>query len=60
MCVYSMYSNLQENAKKKPAVLATFECSLSEFVSPFLDSVMGVDLLMEPTKDFPGIISPKV
>ena len=46
-------------------MLATFESSAFEFLFPYLDkdphpNVVDVDLLMEPTKDFPGIISPKV
>ena len=47
-------------------VLATFETSGLEFLFPYpqlrptYTSGVDVDLLMEPTRDFPGIISPKV
>ena len=47
-------------------VLATFETSAVEFLFPYpqlrptYTSGVDVDLLMEPTRDFPGIISPKV
>lgn len=47
-------------------VLATFETSAAEFLFPYpqlrptYTSGVDVDLLMEPTRDFPGIISPKV
>ena len=42
-----------------------FECSALDFFCPEEDKEniaehVEVDLLMEPTKDFPGIISPKV
>ena len=47
-------------------VVATFETSALELLFPF-PSLRGpycagvdVDLLMEPTKEFPGIIAPKV
>ena len=49
-----------------PVVLATFETSGLEFLFPYpqlrptYNSGVDVDLLMEPTRDFPGIISPKV
>ncbi|KAA0203497.1 hypothetical protein HAZT_HAZT009660 [Hyalella azteca] len=47
------------------AVLAVFECSVRELLFPATKrrlsySGMDLDLLMEPTRDFPGIISPKV
>ncbi|KAF2357051.1 Spermatogenesis-associated protein 6 N-terminal [Trinorchestia longiramus] len=47
------------------AVLAVFECSVKELLFPAPSrrnsySGMDLDLLMEPTRDFPGIISPKV
>lgn len=49
-----------------PIVLATFETSGLEFLFPYpqirpsYNSGVDVDLLMEPTREFPGIISPKV
>ena len=56
----------QETADHQDVVLATFETSARELLFPFPQlrgpycSGVDVDLLMEPTKDFPGIISPKV
>lgn len=47
-------------------VLATFETSGLEFLFPHpqlrpsYTSGVDVDLLMEPTRDFPGVIAPKV
>ena len=47
-------------------VLATFETGGLEFLFPYpqlrptYTSGVDVDLLMEPTRDFPGIISPRV
>ena len=59
------YNIFQENPDEKPSVLANFECSVFEFLFPYPEKqkypdVVEVDLLMDPTKDFPGIISPKV
>ena len=57
---------LQEAADRPPAVLATFETSALELLFPYPQlrgpycAGVDVDLLMEPTKEFPGIISPKV
>jgi hypothetical protein len=57
---------LQELSPGHSVVLATFETSAIEFLFPFpqlrptYTSGVDVDLLMEPTRDFPGIISPKV
>ena len=56
----------QETADHQDVVLATFETSARELLFPYPQlrgpycSGVDVDLLMEPTKDFPGIISPKV
>ena len=49
-----------------PLVLATFETSGLDFLFPYpqlrptYNSGVDVDLLMEPTREFPGVISPKV
>ena len=49
-----------------PLMLATFETSGLEFLFPYpqlrptYNSGVDVDLLMEPTREFPGVISPKV
>ena len=49
-----------------PVVLATFETSGLEFIFPHpqikhsAPAGVDVDLLMEPSSNFPGIISPKV
>jgi hypothetical protein len=49
-----------------PLVLATFETSGLDFLFPYAqlrptyNSGVDVDLLMEPTREFPGVISPKV
>ena len=57
---------LQELSPGHSVVLATFETSVLEFLFPYpqlrptYTSGVDVDLLMEPTRDFPGIISPKV
>ncbi len=59
---------LQENVADHhpPLVLATFETSGLQFLFPYpqlrptYNSGVDVDLLMEPTRDFPGVISPKV
>ena len=56
----------QETADHQDVVLATFETSARELLFPYPQlrgpycAGVDVDLLMEPTKDFPGIISPKV
>ena len=65
MILLYMYYIFQENPDEKPNVLATFECSVFEFLFPYPEKekypdVVEVDLLMDPTKDFPGIISPRV
>ena len=47
-------------------VMATFETSGLEFLFPYpqlrptYTSGVDVDLLMEPTRDFPGVIAPRV
>jgi hypothetical protein len=57
---------LQEVSPGHNVNLATFETSALEFLFPYpqlrptYTSGVDVDLLMEPTRDFPGIISPKV
>ncbi len=57
---------LQELSPGHNVNLATFETSALEFLFPYpqlrptYTSGVDVDLLMEPTRDFPGIISPKV
>ena len=49
-----------------PLVLATFETSGLDFLFPYpqlrptYNSGVDVDLLMDPTREFPGVISPKV
>ena len=56
----------QETSEKSDVVLATFETSALELLFPYPQlrgpycAGVDVDLLMEPTRDFPGIISPKV
>ena len=57
---------LQEAGDKPNVVVATFETSALELLFPFPQlrgpycAGVDVDLLMEPTRDFPGIIAPKV
>ena len=57
---------LQETSEHQDVVLATFETSAKELLFPYPQlrgpycAGVDVDLLMEPTKDFPGIISPKI
>ena len=57
---------MQETSEHKDTVLATFETSAKELLFPFpqlrgpYGAGVDVDLLMEPSHDFPGIISPKV
>ena len=57
---------LQETSDQHDTVLATFETSAKELLFPYPQlrgpycAGVDVDLLMEPTNDFPGIISPKV
>ena len=54
------------HAPTAQVVLATFETSGNEFLFPYpqlrptYTSGVDVDLLMEPTRDFPGVIAPKV
>ena len=54
------------HAPSAQVVLATFETSGNEFLFPYpqlrptYTSGVDVDLLMEPTRDFPGVIAPKV
>ena len=56
----------QEAGDKPNVVVATFETSALELLFPFPQlrgpycPGVDVDLLMEPTRDFPGIIAPKV
>ena len=58
--------SLKETSEHEDVVLATFETSAKELLFPYPQlrgpycAGVDVDLLMEPTKDFPGIISPKV
>ncbi len=63
----TLYVELQqENAPHPAIVLATFETSGLEFLFPYpqlrptYHSGVDIDLLMEPTADFPGILSPRV
>ena len=61
---------LQEISPNHPPaaqnVMATFETSGLEFLFPYpqlrptYTSGVDVDLLMEPTRDFPGVIAPRV
>ena len=61
---------LQEISPNHPPaaqnVLATFETSGLDFLFPYpqlrptYTSGVDVDLLMEPTRDFPGVIAPRV
>lgn len=69
---HSLYIELLQEAgsdfppSHPPLVLATFETSGLDFLFPYpqirpsYNSGVDVDLLMEPTREFPGIISPKV
>ena len=56
----------QETSDHSDVVLATFETSGLDFLFPYpqlrptYNSGVDVDLLMEPTREFPGVISPKV
>ena len=56
----------QETSDHSDVVLATFETSARELLFPYPQlrgpycAGVDVDLLMEPSQDFPGIISPKV
>ena len=57
---------MQETSDHSDVVLATFETSALELLFPYPQlrgpycAGVDVDLLMEPTRDFPGIIAPKV
>ena len=57
---------IQETSDHSDVVLATFETSALELLFPYPQlrgpycAGVDVDLLMEPTRDFPGIIAPKV
>ena len=69
--IYSQHNTFltifsQETSDHSDVVLATFETSALELLFPYPQlrgpycAGVDVDLLMEPTKEFPGIIAPKV
>ncbi|XP_064087746.1 uncharacterized protein LOC135202327 isoform X2 [Macrobrachium nipponense] len=61
----TVYLELVQEETSGEAVLAVFESSVRDLLFPrpaerLSYSGVDLDLLMEPTRDFPGIISPKI
>nr|XP_053637248.1 uncharacterized protein LOC128692199 [Cherax quadricarinatus] len=61
----TVYLELVQEEASGEAVLAVFESSVRDLLFPrpaerLSYSGVDLDLLMEPTRDFPGIISPKI